>query len=253
LKKGERVVEIRLGERGVQDAAQRNDIIVVVDVLRASSTIITAIDNGALSIVPATTVGQARKLARIISNSILGGERKALRIPGFALGNSPLEYTPEIVRDKNIILTTTNCTRILESCKELQHSSDVLIGAFLNATSVAETAQRLARRKERGISIIQAGVRGKESQDDLTCAELIRSRIEARTQRHMPIGSRSIAGLSIYAILSNTNHGKYLMRMGFEHDVDYCSQVDTTATVPRLSNIGGTNAVVVSAHYMTTA
>jgi 2-phosphosulfolactate phosphatase len=233
-----------LGERGAQDAALRNDIIVIVDVLRASSTIITAIDNGALSIVPALTVNQARKLARTTSNSILGGERKALRIPGFLLGNSPLEYTSEIVQDKNIILTTTNCTRVLESYKRLQPCSDVLIGAFLNMTSVAETAGGLGREKNKGISIIQAGVRGIPSEDDLTCAELIKNMIEIRKQRHFPIASRGMAGLSIYAILSNTNHGKYLMKMGFERDVDYCSRLDVTAIVPRLSSIGGANAIV---------
>lgn len=240
-------VEIRLGERGVENAALDNDIIVVVDVLRAGSTIITAINNGALSIVPVLTVNQARKLARTTSNTLLGGERKSLRIPGFLLGNSPLEYTSETVQGKNIVLTTTNCTRILERCKQLQPDSDTLIGAFLNASSVGRAAWKLGRKKNRGISIIQAGEGGEASQDDLACAELIKAVIEAGTQRHLSSAFRDMAGLLIYAILSNTPHGKYLVKMGFERDVDYCSRLDVTSTVPKLSIIDRTNASVVAA------
>nr|MDO8135797.1 2-phosphosulfolactate phosphatase [Candidatus Njordarchaeum guaymaensis] len=247
MKREENVVKIRLGERGVEDAALDNDIIVVVDVLRASSTIITAMDNGALSIAPTLTVNQAKRVARTTSNSILAGERKALRIPGFLLGNSPLEYTSEVVRAKNIILTTTNCTRILEKCRRLQACSEVFIGAFLNATSAAEAAKRLGTEKNREISVIQAGVDGKPSCDDLTCAELIKTMIEAVTERRSTRTLQGETDLLIYSILSNTPHGRYLIRIGFERDVDYCSRLDITTTVPKLRKVDGETAKIVRA------
>nr|MDO8099875.1 2-phosphosulfolactate phosphatase [Candidatus Njordarchaeota archaeon] len=246
MKREQNAIRIRLGERGAEEAALDNDIAVVVDVLRASSTIITAIDNGALSIVPVLTVNQAREIARKTPNSILAGERKALPIRGFLLGNSPLEYTPEIVRGKNIVLTTTNCTRILERFRRLQSCSEVLIGAFLNATSVAGAARKLGKEKNRGVSLIQAGVGGKQSQDDLTCAELIKTMIEARRERRSTLTLRRETNLFIYAILSNTTHGKYLMKLGFERDVDYCSRLDETATVPKLCKADGTIAKIVT-------
>jgi len=247
LKREENTIKIRLGERGAEEATLDNDIAVVVDVLRASSTIITAMDNGALSIIPVLTVNKAREIARTTTNSILAGERKALRIRGFLLGNSPLEYTREIVRGKNIVLTTTNCTRVLERCNRLQSCAEVLIGAFLNATSVAETAWKLGKEKNRRISIIQAGVGGKPSQDDLTCAELIKAMIEARTERGSTLVLRGETNLFIHAILSNTTHGKYLMKVGFERDLDYCSRLDATKTVPKLRKTNGTIAKIVIA------
>jgi 2-phosphosulfolactate phosphatase len=247
LKSEESVVKIRSGERGLEDAAVVNDIVVAVDVLRTSSTIITAMDNGALSIVPTLTVNQARKLARTTSNSILAGERNALRIPGFLLGNSPLEYTSEVVRGKIIILTTTNCTRIFERCRQLQSCSEVLIGAFLNATAVAGVARKLREETGRGISVIQAGVGGRPSQDDLTCAELIRNMIEARTERRSTLALRGETDLFVYAVLSNTTHGEYLIKVGFERDINYCSRIDLTATVPELRKVNGTMARIVRA------
>jgi phosphosulfolactate phosphohydrolase-like enzyme len=110
---------------------------------------------------------------------------------------------------------------------------------------VSEAARILGKEENSGISIIQAGVRGELSQDDLTCAELIKTIIESRTERHPTHTFRGETSLLLYMILSNTRHGKYLIKMGFARDVDYCSRLDITTTVPKLLKADKTLAKIV--------
>lgn len=235
-------VAIRTGLRGVREAAKDSDMIIVIDVLRASSTIITAIENGALSVFPTLTVNQAREMAKTVPDPMLAGERKGLRIPGFILGNSPLEYTPRTVRGKNIVLTTTNCTRILEGCKQLPSDKKVVIGALLNAGAMAELSRKLIEQENSNISIIQAGTRGGQSQDDRICAELLVTMIERETPQQLTPESRNIVNLLLYSILSSTKHGKRLIRIGFKNDVRYCSQLSISNIIPELCSNGGKSA-----------
>jgi 2-phosphosulfolactate phosphatase len=239
LRKREEKVKIWLGAEGAEQAAKSSDIIIVVDVLRASSTIITAIANGALSVIPVLTVKQAIALARATPDSILGGERNGLRIRGFGLGNSPLEYTKRAVQSKNVVFTTTNCTKVLERCKQLASATEVFIGAFLNATAIASSVKRLSTQDDKGVSIVQAGSAGKSALDDLVCAELIKNIIENRVEQQPLTQMNSIISPILRAILSNTRHGKYLISRGFQNDIWYCSQVDRIAMVPWLQKRDG--------------
>ena len=233
--KAERI-RIRLGVEGVKEAARSDGLIIVVDVLRASSTIITAIANGALSFLPALRIREARSIAKAIPDSLLGGERKGWRIPGFHLGNSPLEYTSKIVHNKNIVFTTTNCTKVLEECKQLISSPEVYIGAFLNITATVREARRFLDRGKGCISIVQAGSSGKSSLDDLLCAEIMNSMIQTEDEQPSVSSMRKMMSLISYVVLSNTKHGRYLSRIGFQDDLRYCSQIDTVNLVPRLES-----------------
>jgi 2-phosphosulfolactate phosphatase len=229
-------VAIRTGVQGVAEASKDSDMIIVIDVLRASSTIITAIENGALSIFPTLTINGARELTKRIPDSVLAGERKGFRIRGFRLGNSPLECNPQTIRGKNIILTTTNCTRVLERCKRLPSGKKVVIGALLNAWTIAELARNLIEQENRKISIIQAGSKGRKCQDDQICAEVLQTMIEHRTEQQLTSRLQEIMNLLLYSILSGTKHGKSLIKIGFDSDVKYCSQLNISNTVPVLSN-----------------
>jgi 2-phosphosulfolactate phosphatase len=232
---GQKVV-IRTGARGAAEASKDSDMIIVIDVLRASSTIITAIENGASSILPTLTIREARDLAKRTPDSILAGERKGFRIPGFKLGNSPLEYTPQVVQDKNIILTTSNCTRVLDRCKRLPSGKKVVIGALLNAWAIAELSRKLLNRGDSKISIIQAGTRGRQCQDDEVCAEVLQTMIEHKTEHPLTFPVQEIMNLLLYSILSNTRHGKRLTKIGFDNDVRYCSQLSVSNKTPELSH-----------------
>jgi len=241
-------IKVRVGTDGIKEASKERNVVVVVDVLRASSTMITAINNGALSIIPASTISRAKELAKTTPNSILCGERRGLRISGFQLGNSPSEYTSQRVRDMNIVLTTSNCTRILERCKQLPSCEDTLIGAFLNATAVAKKAKRLAVDEGTDISIIQVGEGEKPSRDDSACAQLIKRKIESKARANSKVVERIMTDSLIYSLLSKTRHGRYLIRMGFNDDIRYCSQLDTTIVVPKIYRTIGGNEIEVRAY-----
>lgn len=123
-----------------------NTLCVVFDVLRATSTMATALSNGAATIVPVADIAEALRLRQQRPEVILAGERNGLRILAdltgsipFDLGNSPCEFTPEKVRGKTIVMTTTNGTRALRACAR---AKKVLLGSFLNLRATADSLRR---------------------------------------------------------------------------------------------------------------
>lgn len=176
-------------------------IVVVIDVLRATSTIVTALANGAKAVVPMLTPDEARSLAQ--PDDLLAGERGSLPLPGFALGNSPLEFTAERVAGKRIILTTTNGTRALLAAKGARR---VLLASLLNMGAVADELKKdLARSAAfKGeafpvqgdnparedipgkVTFLCSGTRGRFSLEDTLCAGGIISRLLGETQEIDP-------------------------------------------------------------------
>jgi 2-phosphosulfolactate phosphatase len=235
LKANGQNVVIRTGVKGIAEASKDSDMIIVIDVLRASSTIITALENGALSVFPTVTIREAKDLSKTISNPILAGERRGFRIPGFSLGNSPLEYTPRVVQGKNIVLTTSNCTRVLDRCGRLPSETKVVIGALLNAWAVAELSRKLLGQGIGKISIVQAGSKGRQSRDDRICADVLHTMIENKTERVFEIPVQSIVNLLLYSVLSVSRHGKRLIEIGYDDDLRYCCRLSISSVVPQLS------------------
>ncbi|HBG17255.1 MAG TPA: 2-phosphosulfolactate phosphatase [Firmicutes bacterium] len=204
--------------------------VVVIDVLRASSTIITALANGCVDLLPVAEPGDAAFINRQIGACCLtGGERNGLKIPGFDLGNSPLEYSAEVVAEKRIILCTSNGTKAL---KEAQNAAEILIGAFLNA---GRTSLYLKDKQE--VVLFCAGRNGELGLDDLLCAGLIVENLLAQeveveltdaaqlgliSYRHLVGGKTS----ELAAILYQAEHTRYLASIGFAADITYCAQVD---------------------------
>ena len=144
--------------------------VIVVDVLRATSTIITALMNGSKGVVPVDTVIKAKELAR--DGDLLGGERYCKKIPGFDFGNSPLEYTREAVQGKRVILTTTNGTRGIQKAIKADR---VLAGAIINGRASAAAAIDL----KRDTVIVCAGTQDVFSLEDGLCAGFILDEIAA--------------------------------------------------------------------------
>jgi 2-phosphosulfolactate phosphatase len=139
----------------------------VIDVLRSSSTIINALANGANYIIPTATLKEAYKLHMLHPDYLLVSERRRHKPEGFNLGNSPLEFTPEQINGKNMIMTTTSGTIALTRCRQAEL---IFIGAFLNVSSVAEKAIKIAKMKEIGVSFVLADEKGRFSLEDFTCA-----------------------------------------------------------------------------------
>jgi 2-phosphosulfolactate phosphatase len=155
-----------LAKRDLRDA-----ICVVFDVLRATSTFVTALHHGAKAIVPVSEIAEALALRQKQPDILLGGERDGVRIRAaqtggidFDLGNSPREYTPEKVRGKTIVSTTTNGTRALRACTGAQ---TVLAASFLNLTA---TAQFIRRLQPAQIVLVCAGTRENIATEDVLAA-----------------------------------------------------------------------------------
>ncbi len=219
-------------------AAKRQDIAVIVDVLRASSTIVTALANGAQAVMPLRSVEEARRKKRVNPEYVLAGERGGLRPRGFDLGNSPLEYTRERVENKGILLTTSSGTQALATAKE---APATVVGSFLNITAVSYVVKQLSKEEERGITIVLSGKQGKFSLEDFLCGGALVARLREETDRCSD--AACAAHLSYQASekrLLNTilmgNHAKELVDLGLSEDVRFCCTLDRYVVVPVLKS-----------------
>lgn len=233
-------IEVYSTFNSVKDLSGKTAI--VIDVLRATSVITTALSNGAERVIPVSSVDEALNLSRKFEGQVLlGGEREAVKIPGFDLGNSPLEYKNELVAGKTVIITTSNGTRAIKASESAEH---VLIGCFLNASAVVEKALRFALSSETScVALVCAGTLGEFSLDDAACAGLIVDSLVRNMERVNEIPELSdlaFACRDLYlehrsdlkTFISHAGHYKRLLSLGFEKDIDYCLQRDVLDCVP---------------------
>ena len=207
---------------------------VVIDVLRASSTIITALSNGAKEIVPVGTVEFAVKVSGGIfgGQTLLGGERNTKKIEGFALGNSPSEYTKEIVSGKSIVFYSTNGSRAIVKAK---YSTNLFVCSFNNLKTVAKHIKML----DQDVIILCAGNNNLFSLEDSVCAGMLASELIAGN-KIIELTDASTAALTlfksfgknIFKMLSETDHGQLLINNGFEEDLKACAALDSTDVIP---------------------
>ncbi|WP_018755116.1 2-phosphosulfolactate phosphatase [Paenibacillus terrigena] len=209
---------------------------IVIDVLRATSTIITALAHGASEVLPVETVQQARSCQQ--TGDILGGERFCRRIAGFHAGNSPYEYMTEEILDKRVILTTTNGTRGIQKSHKASH---ILAGALINASACANVALQL--RKD--IVLLCAGAQDVFALEDGLCAGLIIDELMKQSDLDAVIQVNDF-GLAMHSayiqhedrILQALMHcagGRRLTKIGFAEDVEYCAGVNSVPLVPYIS------------------
>lgn len=220
--------------KAVPDKKLKNKTVVVIDTLRTSSVITTALANGAKEIIPVVEIEDAIELARRLeSNSFLvGGERNGAKIEGFDLSNSPLEYNSDIVKDKTVIITTTNGTKAL---KKASLSDDVIIGCLLNVSAVAD----YLFSKSRDIVIICAGTKGKFSIDDIITAGVIYDRLKNRICFDSDDLSKASYFLykafqiDILSILKESTSFSIMKKSGYKNDLLYCASMDMFNIVPK--------------------
>ncbi|WKV08231.2 2-phosphosulfolactate phosphatase family protein [Thermoanaerobacterium sp. CMT5567-10] len=221
----------------VYDKILKGKVVVVIDTLRATSVITTALVNGAKEIIPVADIEDAINISGHLERDmiLLGGERNAVKIEGFDLSNSPLEYSEDVVKGKTIIITTTNGTRAL---KKASSSDDVVVGCLLNVTSVADYIYK----ENKDVVIICAGTEGKFSIDDIITAGAILDRLEKLS----PYESDDLSKASYFLyksfqdnILNIMKYGYHLNRiekLGFHEDVEFCTTIDKFSVVPKYVN-----------------
>ncbi len=212
-------------------------VVVVIDVLRASTTIVTALAHGARAVIPFESAEEAVTRFRSFERSevLLAGERKAARISGFDLGNSPAEFTPEVVEGKTILLTTSNGTVALAA---VQGAREVLVGAFVNlAATVAAVRSHL--RAGADVAVVCAGSERQFALEDAVCAgRLLRLLARRLAGAQWNDAARAVVtlerkhGRDVAACLAGTVHGRALAEAGFAADIARCAELDTQVVVP---------------------
>ena len=219
-----------------------NQCVVVVDVLRATTTIAHALAAKAAAVIPCLEVEDAWRIAREMESEqyILGGERFGLPIDGFHLGNSPSEYTPQTVSGKTVIFTTTNGTRAVEACRT---SETVLFAAFVNLSSVC---QRLSGLE--AVHILCAGTRGEISAEDVLLAGALADQLGgsemANDQATLARDAWRAAtagddAQDLVRHLKASRGGRNLISEGLGADIDIAAQIDLLDVVPVLNRSTG--------------
>ncbi len=212
----------------------KNRYVVVIDVLRASSVMITALANGAKAFIPVLTVEEAHQKACEIPEEevLLCGERDTKIIDGFHLGNSPQMYTRYNVEGKTLILTTSNGTQALN---RLSEAARIFIGSFLNMKALVNRFIELDN-----VVLVCSGTNDNFSMDDAMCAALFIDEIGKK--KNIELSDMSITLLKAFQkdngnlnlLLKDCYHLNLLKRNGFSKDVEYCLQKDISDIVPEM-------------------
>lgn len=210
----------------------KDKMVVVVDIFRATSTMVTALANQVHSITPIADLEICRNFKK--QGYVIAGERNGLPAEGFELGNSPLSYLDNAFKDKKIAMTTTNGTLAIEKSKP--GPEEILIGAFLNLQA---TASYLASKK-RDVLIHCAGWKGRFNLEDSLFAGAL---IEALSDTHTAACDGALAMMHLYqsakdnlpSFLGQASHTKRLQNHNLEADIDFCLSLNKYDIVGKLS------------------
>ena len=209
---------------------EENAIVVVVDVLRATSAICTAIHNGVDKMIPVAGLDEARKYKA--EGYLVAAERNAIKQEGFDFGNSPFHYIDEDLSGKTIVISTTNGTQAIEAAKD---SSTILIGSFLNISAIANWILQ----QDRNVIVLCAGWKNKFNLEDSLFAGALSLKLIHSGKFNTVCDSTIAAGYlyerannDLYGFLEYSSHRKRLKDLHLENDIKYCLTEDQMETIP---------------------
>jgi len=209
-------------------------VVVAIDTLRAATTIVTALNNGCAQIIPVEDVEAAMDLCSKMrhNNAVLGGERNAQKLPGLDFGTSPLQYVEEAIRDKTLILSTTNGTATIARAVD---AKALYIGALINATALVDELAKL----HEDVTILCSGTHGKFSSDDIFTAGCFIHKLRSRVGKlelddlgRMAEDFYARNSANVHGALSSATHYQRLVSLGLQADLDYCFSIDVCDVVP---------------------
>ncbi len=211
--------------------------VVVIDVLRATSTMVEALANGARAIYPTGSTEEAMRLVQSVGRDelLLCGERRGLKIEGYDLGNSPAEFTAEAVKGKRLVMNTTNGTQAFLAAVDAPR---VVAAAFLNLAAVAD-----AVAGEERLTLLCAGREGRFALEDAVCAGILARRIEAARGEALDLDDGARAARLLCDLvevdgdfLAGTEAGRALADAGLADDLEWCAALDRYRVVPEMDD-----------------
>ncbi|WP_315117215.1 2-phosphosulfolactate phosphatase family protein [uncultured Clostridium sp.] len=226
-------IDVMISANHINKEEVMDKTVVVIDILRATSVITTAINNGCKEVIPVIEIEEALIMASE-GECILGGERKALKIDGFNCSNSPLEYTKDIVNNKRLIMTTSNGTKAIKRC---EGAKNILIGAMINAKAVSKKVLNL----QEGLVIVNAGTYGQFSIDDFICSGYI---IHCILEQNHQVELTDIAKTALFvyrqssdlSFIKEATHYNRIEELGLLDDLKYCCKKDIIDIVPEYAD-----------------
>ncbi len=216
-------------------------VVVVIDVLRATTVIVHALAHGARAVVAAASIEEARLAASRwpAQERLLGGERQGVTIAGFDLDNSPFSYSPEVVAGQTIVFTTTNGTRALRWAEQ---AAGIRIAAFANLTAVVESL----RGETRPVHLLCAGTGNRITGEDLLVAGAITERLSQSFTIHRESQifaefwrQHGVDTNERLRTMRDSAGGRNLVELGFDRDIERASLVDLYSVVPVLDRLSG--------------
>jgi len=231
----DREVQVHLLPSLVPPGQLTGTVAVVIDVLRATTTIVHALAAGCVAVRPVAEIDEARKLADSMraGRVLLGGERGGKPVDGFDLGNSPREYTAKRCRNATLVLTTTNGTQALLRAAEAERA---LVAGFVNFSAVCEQL----RQDTRPVHIICAGTDGAIALEDTLLAGAMVDHLCDAGEVCLNDGARlawdcyETHGRVLLGALEISQGGANLRRLGYDDDIRAAAQIDQFALVPEL-------------------
>jgi len=215
----------------------KNAIVVVIDVLRATSTIATALYNGATAIVPVDEIQRCIDLGRSL-NGITAGERDGKVAEGLEYGNSPFEYPREFIEGKTLVLTTTNGTKLLHMALK-RGASHIVTGSFPNLTAITDY---LLKRNEQVI-LACAAWKDRVNLEDMLFAGAVISKVKDAfnincDSSKIAESMYDLAQHDLYGFMKKTNASHYqrLSNYGLHKDIQYCLTPDLAPVLPFYEN-----------------
>jgi 2-phosphosulfolactate phosphatase len=230
-------IELYLTAVPFTEANLEDKTVVVVDVLRSSTSVCAALMAGAKGVIPTEGPGEAGEMRSRLGgdNAVLAGERNGVRIDNFDLGNSPSEFTEDVVGGKFVIMTTTNGTGIF---KKTTKAKLVLSGGLVNASKIVEKIAQTGK----DLVIACSGQQGNFSIEDTLCGGLLIDLLTSKYQKVQKMNDAAIIALQLYQnnagnlreTIERGEHGQYLASLGFKKDVSTATAIDSMPVRPIL-------------------
>lgn len=227
-----KTLEVCLSPELIHQHELSGKVVVVVDIFRATSCIVTGLANGVTAIKPVAEVEECKKLAK--QGYLTAGERGGIKVPEFDMGNSPFEYQSEELKGKKVAISTTNGSQAIVKS---EGAEEILIGAFLNLEAISEYV--LQAKKD--VVIHCAGWKGTVNLEDTLfagamideCAEEMKPMGDAASLAHqLYVGNHD----NLFGLAKQSSHAERLAGFGIEKDLEFCMTLNEYSVVPRLVN-----------------
>lgn len=214
----------------------QNAVVVIIDVFRATTTIATALYNGAARVIPVAEVEECKRLGNEIIGSITAGEREGKVIEGLQYGNSPTEYPREFIEDKTLVLTTTNGTKLLHMAFA-KGCANVVTGSFANLSAVCD----YVIAQDKNVILGCSGWKERFNLEDTLLAGAVIDRVKEHFIIHddsslMASEMFTLHRNDLYSFIQHTTHWHRLAAYGLQKDLEYCVSTDVANVLPVLKN-----------------